>query len=106
MIWLPVVHLANAWHGISDHQAKTPVIQIRRCPQTLDVLRIAGEEVKVVAHLGDEVLSMVQFLQAASMVAGQVSRKLLSLVDRQVTEDPGLQRGSEHFDLLVRIERQ
>lgn len=92
-VYSPAIHLADTCHDIGDHETEAPCIKIGRRPQTLSVLGITRQEVKVVAHLWDEVLSTGQFLHAAPVVTGETSREHLTIVYGQVAEDTSLQRG-------------
>jgi len=61
----------DAGYSVRDKQAEPPRVQIGRGPQAATVHRVTREELKVVAHLRDEVLSVHQLLHRTPVAARQ-----------------------------------
>ena len=67
---LLVVFFADRRHCIGYGQAQSATVDVRRCPDAaLSNISAEGEELVVVAHLRNEILSIAQLSEASSIGA-------------------------------------
>ena len=78
-------------YGMSNHLFQAKGINVGSSPLSLRCfLGVGGQEIKVVPHFSNQILTVRQLLKVTSILAGKMARKVLPIINGAIAEDTNL----------------